>query len=766
MTQAFLTVAAYLACFVAPGYFLTRRLLRDADLTERWVLAAGTGFFAVPALVFVVAWALASEFSSALVLGAAAGIVVACRPWRLPALGDEQRRKEGLLVLGALLAGAVVVLCLTEVRFGDTFGFFHPCLHELAGYLGDHDGNGWILFDPDTGRHVTHVIRHYSQPVLGVEYVINNQRLTNSSVVACAMVLSGRASLDLLSLHTFFVIAGGGYLMARRLLRSELARTAVGLLTLAGAHGLIAFMVNETAFAFAVGLLVLALLCRGSLGARELVLTGMLLGTALGSRMAALAWLLPVAVLLRQRPARTWVAPALAFVLSAAPWLVGRWWVTGSPFSHTGEDGANIEHTLLGLSFVFRPLNWPFLDSLMAPPNDVLPPMLLVPLAAIRSMGACLAAASLVGLAYLLRAHRTLAVVSLLWALPVSLFLLVQAYIDYEKTSWLLLGASVLPWSLAAFGAALAEKGPRLPALAGWLALAAILAFLPGWAAGVRLETDEREFVIVEPQIAPAPQAEEARREELGRVQLLPSFNEVKHRTTILESLADAGAEPFRSGQIVAWDALYDHKVYLPRTAYAKAPPGMMDGVEEFTFPIRTAEKTEELPDPFEAAAFSDLFKWQDIFAVDLRLPVGPVAEVRMHWREDGTVINVKPGPGPHLPRRVAFYVVYADEFPRVWVYSGGAAVPVRRQGYNVRMDSGRASYRDLRLVTNVAVRPPEATQRLVLGPQVWELEPLELARDASPELAAPAGRWLCATTGRPCSGTGWDHDLRHESER
>ena len=728
-----LTIVGVLAGIIAPGYCLTRRLTRDTDLAERWILTVGIGLFAVPTVVFLVAWAFELEFSRRLVLGVALGVVCACRPWRLPSLSEEGPSRYQWLVPGALLAGSLLLLFATEIRFGDRLNVFHPCLQELAAFLGQHDGTGWTVFDPGTGRNATHIFNHASKPVLGLEPMIGTQRAVNGAILASVMMLAGRAALDLTTLFLLFLVAGGGYLLARPYIRRESVRVGVGLLTLAAVHGLFLFMLNETVFALAAGLLLLVLLSRDARGPGEYALAGFLLAIAVASRMFALAWVIPIGLILRDRPARAWGITATAFVLSVAPFLATRWILTGSPFSHHSQEGAEIEHTFLGLQFLFRPLNWPFLDSLVAQPGDVLPPALLVPLAALRSMGALLAAAFLAGFLWILRFHRSLALVVATWFLPIFALLSVQGYVDDEKISWLLLGVPVLPMTLSVFVSRLFGDGPKLGLIATWSICAAGLALAPGWLSSMQFASDTRSYFMVAPQIVPAPRSDAARRLELGKISLLPSLHEVRHRTTLLQSLiGDDDGAPFRSGHVVIWSVLSNWR--------------------DLTFPIHGTTEAPEYPDPFPAGTYDDLLYWEGVFTVHLRLPASPAVNIRMYEEDMGPfTFDIDPGPLPHRLRHIVFYVAHDEEFPRVIVRANGNPVPVRRLGYHVHRNGAETTFRDLRLVTNVDLPATQTMKRLPLGPQEWLVEPHSFSEDEPVEPGRLPSEWPCVTSDRPC---------------
>lgn len=728
-----LSVVTILLGLLIPGYCLARRWVSDADGFEAGVYGAGLGLTVVPVATFLAAWVLGLEFSRWLVLVVAAVVTLACRPWR-PGLVTPWTRSH-VLALAVLALASLAFLYNTDVRCGSRFDIFHPCLHELAGYLQQHHGDGLTLLDPGSGRLVTHVMRHPSAPVLGLEPTVDDQRTVNGAILAAGMALAGRAALDVITWLLFFLVAGAATLAARAFLRSGAACLLTGVITLAAVHGLLGYMVNSTAIALAMGLLVLALLSRSGDHLRPYLVLGFFLGVAVGSRLAAAAWLLALAPLMSRRGGLAWATATAGFLVSVIPWLAIPWFFTGNPFYHPMEPGTLTAHSFLGMDFAFRPLNWPFTATLVTTPGHVLPPLLLIPVLALQSLGVLVAAAVLSGMWNLFRMDPVRALSSLTWFLPITLFLLVQGYVDHEKVSWLLLGAPVLPWLLGAFWAGLRRGEPRAGSLAIWVVAAIGLALLPGWLSALEFPRDTRSYQVLEPQVTSPPRSAGEKRRELGRVSWLPSLMDVGPTGSLLSSRpALVGGQPFSSGHIVVWQELVEGGVV--------------------SFPVRPG--TGDDARPLEIGTYRDVTGWERRFLVRLAVDAGTGLQVRLTEKGGRFHVEVDPGSPPHAPRILAFHVVYGDAFPRVSVSLAGQPVPVTRLGYAIRMAQGHEPFHDLRLVTNQDTGSPPTSRQVPMGSLLWDFQGMIFPAENQPRNPGiPPSDWRCVVTGGPCPRPG-----------
>ena len=734
--SALLALLAILAGLILPGYCLTRRLFDAPDLLETSVYSVGLGLATVPAVVFVAAWAMSGPFTLSMVFGAALAIVVTCAPWR-PTEAGRATRSQLVAVLG-LVATALLLLQLTEVRAGTSLRMFGPCLQVTALHLAQHDGAGWSLFDPALGHHVTHVLSHVSAPVLGLENLLEVQRPLNGAVVAVTLLLAGRAGLELTTLLVFFALAGGATLVARTHLASLPRGLAVGIVTLVGMHGLVAYMINETTFALMGGLLLLASLVREGRRAGELVAAGLVLGFATGSRLAALAWIVPVLILAKGTPRRAWLPGLVAFALSVLPWLLVPWIAKGTPFFHPISPTSLVEHDLLGFTFRFRPLNWPFVDELVRAPGHALPSLLLLPVFALRSAGSALVAATLLGFVATFLRPRSVShgLAALGWAAPILCFLHVLTYTDYEKASWMLLAAPVVPLLLARF-VAFVQSRRWTWLLPSWAALTVVLSLVPGWLAWVELPRDTRPYEIATPDEERTPTTLTEQRGALDSVTVLPCLQRVEHESALWRSLVEAGGgQSFRSGAI---------GVVLDEFAR-----------NDVRFPVHTTlEKTQTVDflavEPFDHLEGTLAGSCTGRFEVQLRLPASGTVGVRLSGERRHLTIEVDPGPEPRELRYVAF-VVFAEweRFPleSVRVKVGDEDLPVRLLGHTIVTadPSGETESSEdtaLRIVTNLPTPPaPPPYQEVRFGPLVYGFTGIECFSDGRGSRSRDSVAW------------------------
>lgn len=689
---------ALCAGVLLPGWLLARRLLPGVGPLESSVFAVLFGLSVVPTLAFCALWAFGVPLTTALIVGLGLGLGLLTQPWRLQReiAKSTDRTELALTVALALCAGLLVTATESRATYG--LELFEPCLHQTALYLHESASAGWTLFDPVSGEHLTHVFAHGTDRGFGLRDMLDDQRPANGAVMGVAMTLVGSVAPELLAWLVFFAIAGAATLVAREVMTDPVDPTLsalCGVATLLGLHGLIAYMVNETTFAFAAGLGALALALRSRADARAPLTwlgCGVLLGFAIGSRLTAALWLLPIA-LLRPRPL------ALALGLSAGvPWLAISAVLTGDPFYYPSPEGTLVPHDLLGFTLDARPLNWPVHDQLLRHADALLPPLVQVPLAWLRSLGGLLAVAAAAGVWHL-RASPRLVGSLLLWVLPAAIPLTLLAYLDYEKTSWLLLAAPPLPMALAAF----AERVANSPVRHGlaWILAGALAGLLPAALATLDVPEDDRGYAVVSPDIEATPRSEADLRERLAAWAPLPDLHDVTHPSHFWRGLFARPGAPFRSGAIVLWQAHEDPLV--------------------LSFPVE-APTTPPPPAPnLQIEPFDRAEVHEGTLAVALALDTSPRPHLTVTEREHRFQVWVDPGPEPHTRRHIHFMIkdFQSDRFAGASVSLRGTGrqaetpVPIRMAGYLMDGDL------DVKLITNGPLPPAPFARRIVsFGPE------------------------------------------------
>lgn len=699
MGAAFVLVSLFLllAGICVPGWALVRRFLRPEGVVEEAVYSLAVGIAVVPSLTFAVAWSLGLPFSTLLVLSVAAVLVLGCRPWSLPAGAKGvpgKRETSALLVLVALALGMYLLTDFHSVR---SFRFLECCLHSVASYLSIGDDPSWSLYDPWSGSDITYAIARPSGPVFDLGLWDREQRLFNGAVIATFMKLTGRAAIEVAGLVVFFLLLGSSTLIAGRYLRGWPARIAVGLATTVGLHGLIGYMVNESSLALVMASSLLALLLRPRVSRGGMVLAGVLLGGAIASRYSAWALLLPVGWAVSRIAQREGIPARRALLLGLAvvmgPWLLAYGVLEGNPLFHS-HAALEIPHTLFGIDFQFRPLNWPFHDALVRPPDDLVPPLFYVPLKFVQSLGSLLVAAALLGFVSVVRDRgaRGDLILVVTWALPLTAFMMVLADIDHEKLSWLLVAAPVLPLLLARFLERAWIPSSRWAFVIGATVLSVPLAFLPVTLLSVEIPVDGRELPFYIPDgdnFNPDSIAPETR-EALGRFALLPSMHSVATEGRLWRALSHPKGEA-PSGRVFA----------------------RLDGHEttRLSFTVEASTTPPALPEPVLLEPNALLHFVNMYIVVYLRIESADTIEVHVEGRPEGLRLDIDPGPLPHTDHYVMFMLdeQMSDMLPvgdlhLVRAFVGGRALDTRGLGYLVHQDG--ASSPRVSLVTNL--RLPE----------------------------------------------------------
>lgn len=695
-------VLVFVVSTILPGYCLTRRLMRSTGLLETVVMSLSLGLIIPSTLVFVVAWILTTTINGPLVIAVSVITILATVPWRLPS-GPKVTRVEIAIVL-SLAAVALGMLQVTEMHSVGPLHLFDSCMHSIVLYLQQADGSGWSLYEPATDAYTTYVVRHAMTPGLGLSSVIEDVRAANGAMIANAMVLMGRAGVDVLALIFLFLIAGSATLVASAYLDAWWARASVGIATLLGTHGVVAYLLNENAFGLAFGCVLLFLLLKRPVRALEMAVAGAVFGFVVGCRIPALMWVFPLAILLRGIGSY-W--PFLAgFVLSYLPWGAIFTVLKGHPFYFPFWPDVTVDHEIFGFRFNFRPLNWPFYDHLVRIPENVLPPLLYVPVKLIKSTGGPLLAAALVGFVAL----RPIQVipyrrwVCATWALPVALSLAVQAYLDYEKTSYLALGMPVFPLMLAGFLECVLTTGKRGWAIGTFSILAVFLSVAPKWLANVDVPVDPRahtEYRVVIPDNNNYDRLNyrplERKREELAAIAVFPGFQDIVLHHSLWKVLTHPAEGPkFESGQVVV---RFD-----------------TEGPKDIELPIRAATSQPRIPPP-DPVLPADIREFEIMyFLVNLKVPTGPEPRVRLVSRPDRFIISIDPGPPPHTPRYITFYVdeetseYWWERFQLVDVLLAGKPLTTRNLGFIVKQGEKQAAH--VSIVTNIALYPQPDVKR------------------------------------------------------
>ena len=267
---------------------------------------------------------------------------------------------------------------------------------------------------------------------------------------------------------------------------------------------------NANLFVLPMGLVVIYLLCRERTSWLGL---GLIFGALAGIRNEAICFLPAICFWLllgRDREQlscnqrfRNLCVVGAGTVLAMLPVFFWKSYALGHPFMHPSQyshfQGFRPEfaHSLLGWEFSFNGLfNWPFHSELVRTPHFGYPTYLLFPLVTARALGVFGTALVLGGLGALWKQRRSLAVMLVLWMLPVYVLFGPQENWEEVKMTFMLLA-----WPPLALLLALGLRWSAELLMRGWRPclhfVALVLAVGVGVAAlsSVHVPQDERWYV-------------------------------------------------------------------------------------------------------------------------------------------------------------------------------------------------------------------------------------------------------------------------------
>lgn len=683
-----------LTVVLAAGQVISKRILEQRGLFERVVYGVGISLFIVPTISLMAAWATGLPLSNLVIMSVCLCSLLITKPWRAGKLPSCTRGEIYSLIVSAL--AAIVLVFVTEFHPSPGGFFFDPCLHRAALFLHEfgRDASAWTIHQPEFGD-ISFVLPRQDGPVFGFYSMMAAQRPANGAVVATFYSTTGGGGPVVVAILSYFAICGAATMIAFYLLESWTKASTVGITTLIGLHGLIGYMVNETTFALIAGMLFLAVLISKGQTRSFAVMGGVFFAFAIGSRIAAVSWLPSVVLFLlgKRRPMISTLILGLA--LGLAPWIAINTVLRGNPFYYPNADEAQVEHTILGWGFTFRPLGWPFFDLVRAK-GHILPPLILLPILTIRSMGSFILGAALIGFGFLPRKEKKLFISVVLWIIPITIFLHVLAYIDSEKASWLLLAAPTLPVGLAGFiGWMEGSTKWKIGILA---VLTATLAFVPRLLASFDVPIDPRTYEIIEPE-EPLRDIHvrygDKWRAELSRPALLPSFQDAPEPGRILQMLVPPDeTDTLKSGRTV---------LMLEN----------LNGLVQASFQMQTTKEFPELLGGVKADATAHPTRARFLlvkgeFSEQVQVTVlGHITEGEPASRPDFLRIEIDSGSGPRKPRYVAFLIIRPWELEKepesTEVMVDNHIIALHAIGYEYEKDGARRFFPSL--LTNLPVQ-------------------------------------------------------------
>jgi hypothetical protein len=389
-----LALLLFLWLFYLPGYFVSRGLEPKATGLERHTLALVCSFSLVSLAAFLatVAAGIPLDRPALLLLCSAINVYGLFEAARARSFFPDIGRRD-LLSLGGVAAsgGLLLLVGLRSLDGGDLFSTLNHCLYVITAHtVANSAGIGFPFYDHSSGDIIHLLVHHPRDGFGGLQNLFVEQRLGNAAVLAPHIAAFGSAGWLSASLHATVILALSLGLAARKLgVRAPAAVLAAALSTVALAV-FCGYTVNENSFAAALVAYLLWQCLNRDLSLGRVAMLGLVAGHLVGMRhTSSLFWPALGLALLWQDGERRERFQKLALglgcaLLTVAPWLYVNVLMLGNPFGHPklvpGNQGRLVMNEILGMSFSFKALNWPFADTLVRAPWNPFPTLLWLPL--------------------------------------------------------------------------------------------------------------------------------------------------------------------------------------------------------------------------------------------------------------------------------------------------------------------------------------------------------------------------------------------------
>ena len=512
------------------------------------------------------------------------------RPWKTP----DICKKDVLALCGVALSSAVfLIFSLRAVDAGDVLTTIQHCLYVIALHgIQSHPSESLPLFDVTTGQYIHFLIHHDTTGLAGLAQLLYEQRIGNVPILAVPVATLGMAGWFVVQVHATVAAVYCVWLAARELGASTSASTTAAVLFGWATNVMSAYYVNENYFALTLAAFLLwtALSTHG----RGLVLlSGLVIGHAVGVRHTAVLFLPGVVVGALWQPI-TAIERRIRFVLGAAssglavaPWLYINHLMLGEMFTHPkvqpDSGGRVVQNTIMGHSFPFKPLQWPFTNAVVRTSWNPFPTFIWIPLLIVRSFGQVATALILMGTTQTTRRASWLLMFFL--PLPHTFALAMLEGLDWEQITYVVAGLAPLAvWLALGIDRILsAVKHPtrRLPIAAILIALTTLIAVGAYALRGLDFPVDTRPMLaergvdepVAMPEITPPQGQTDGTRSVADRLTQLQLWPEIpvwrtswaRRLVATLGSLAQSAEVPNIDGK-----PIYPTERAVVLSAYSK----------------------------------------------------------------------------------------------------------------------------------------------------------------------------------------------------
>jgi hypothetical protein len=433
-----------------PGYLLSRALVPEAGGAVRQGLALLCAFSTVPLLLFLATVGLGRPMDAPFVF-LATTLLNGCGLAYLWRHSGGLRLEPDLRLGSILLASAVAIglLLLFGIRSldgGDVFSTIHHCLYVIVMHTITNDPSTSIpLYDAVSDAPIHYLVQHPTDQFNGLASLFYEQRLGNAPILAGHVAMFGTAGWFLATVFASLVTAVFSWLIARELGAGPVAAAIGAAIFIYGSQHFLGYAVNENLYAMALVSFLLWTALREEMSWGVVVLVGITAGHLVGVRHTSVLFWPAVAAgvlwrpgALGQRARRFALALGLA-ILFLLPWLYVNQIMLGGAFDHPKIHPEStdriVKNTLMGWSFSFRALNWPFLEQISRTPWNPLPTLLWLPLWAGKCYGQLTLALAAVGLWGLRQRRRQLGLI-LLFVVPHTAAITLLESLDWEQLTY------------------------------------------------------------------------------------------------------------------------------------------------------------------------------------------------------------------------------------------------------------------------------------------------------------------------------------------
>ena len=504
-----------------PGYLLSRILVPEATGVARQGFALLCAFSTVPLVIFLATVGLGEPmdaaflFATATVLNIVGLGFLSRRPGGLQMKPDW--RQIAILLVSTFAIGAFLLFGVRSLDGGDVFSTVHHCLYVIVMHtIGNNPSVSIPLYDAVSDDLVHYLVQHPTDQFNGLASLFYEQRLGNAPILAVPVALFGSAGWFLATVFASLVTSVFCWLIGRELGASRTASTIGAAVFIYGTHHFLGYSVNENLYAMALVSFLLWAALREEMSWGVVVLVGISAGHLVGVRHpAVLFWPAVAAGVffrsgdLRDRTRKFAVALAFA-ILFLLPWLYVNLIMLGSmvdhPKIHAEMDSSArvVKNSLMGWTFSFRALNWPFIDAISRTPWNPLPTFLWLPLWLGKCYGQLSLALAAVGL-WSLRHRRRHLVLILLFILPHTAAITLLETLDWEQLTYAAPGLVPLAGLLACAVNDLLESATRRLRGIQTAGVWAVITLLALGSAGMNFPVDTRLLFEQDWPEAPKP---------------------------------------------------------------------------------------------------------------------------------------------------------------------------------------------------------------------------------------------------------------------